>query len=120
MCLAQGQGKLPALLIARLKSLHLIGPVIHEGIIQRGSLSKTQIGSFDYQKTTGASQQMSYQKSFPFVPRMKLHVALAPAQNYPQSQGRGAETTITARLEAALSLKMGTTSLCHVDLPFVS
>lgn len=55
MCLARGQGKLPALLIARLKSLHLIGPVIHEGIIQRGSLSKTQIGSFDYQKTTGAS-----------------------------------------------------------------
>lgn len=75
MCLARGQGKLPALLIARLKSLHLIGPVIHEGIIQRGSLSKTQIGSFDYQKTTGASEQMSYQKSFPFVPGMKLHVA---------------------------------------------
>lgn len=55
MCLAQGQGKLPALLIARLKSLLLIGPVIHKGIIQRGSLSKTQIGSFDYQKTSGTS-----------------------------------------------------------------
>lgn len=55
MCLALGQGKLPALLIARLKSLHLIGPVIHEGIIQRGSSSKTQIGSFDYTKTTGAA-----------------------------------------------------------------
>lgn len=50
MCLARGQGKLPALLIARLKSLLLIGPVIHEGIIQGASLSKTQIGSFDYQK----------------------------------------------------------------------
>lgn len=50
MCLAAGQERLPALLIARLKSLHLIGPVIHEGIIQRASLSKTQIGPFEYRK----------------------------------------------------------------------
>lgn len=85
MCLAHGQGKLPALLIARLKSLLLIGPVIHEGIIQGASLSKTQIGSFDYQITTGASQQMSYQKKLqraPFLfPWMKLHDALASSES---------------------------------------
>lgn len=50
MRLARGQQKLPGLLIARLKSLYLIGPVIHKEIIQRGCLSKTQIGSSDYQK----------------------------------------------------------------------
>lgn len=46
-----------AALIARLKSLCLIGPVIHEGIIRRGVLSKTQICSVS--QTTGGLQQKS-------------------------------------------------------------
>lgn len=53
MRLARGQRELPGLLIARLKSLYLIGPVIHKEMIQRGRLSETQIGSFDYQKQQG-------------------------------------------------------------------
>lgn len=53
MRLARGQRELPGLLIARLKSLYLIGPVIHKEMIQRGCLSETQIGSFDYQKQQG-------------------------------------------------------------------
>lgn len=40
MRLARGQPKLPGLLIARLKSLYLIGPEIQKEIIPRGCLSK--------------------------------------------------------------------------------
>lgn len=40
MRLARGQRKLPGLLIARLKSLYLIGPEIQKEIIPRGCLSK--------------------------------------------------------------------------------
>lgn len=113
MCLARGQGKLPALLIARLKSLHLIGPVIHEGIIQRGSLSKTQIGSFDYQKNNGGRVTNELSESSSFVPEMKFYVALAP-QNYHCHQEVNLKL-IAVGFEATLSLKMRETSLCHVD-----
>lgn len=117
MCLAQGQGKLPALLIARLKSLHLIGPVIHEGIIQRGSLSKPQIGSFDYQKTTGASLQMSYQKApkGPFFLCRRWNYGSFGPSEWSELWWSEGETTITMRLEATLPLKMRKTTLCHVD-----
>lgn len=40
MRLARGQPKLPGLLIARLKSLYLIGPEIQKEILPRGRLSK--------------------------------------------------------------------------------
>lgn len=113
MCLAQGQGKLPALLIARLKSLHLIGPVIHEGIIQRGSLSKTQIGSFDYKKNNGGRVTNELSESSSFVPEMKFDVALT-LQNYHCHQEVNSKL-IAMRFEATLSLKMRKTSLCHVD-----
>lgn len=86
MCLARGQGKLPALLIARLKSLLLIGPVIHEGIIQGASLSKTQIGSFDYQKNNRGLATNELSEKAPkgpllLFPRMKLHDALASSES---------------------------------------
>lgn len=113
MFLAQGQGKLPALLIARLKSLHLIGPVIHEGIIQRGSLSKTQIGSFDYKKNNGGRVTNELSESSSFVPEMKFDVALT-LQNYHCHQEVNSKL-IAMRFEATLSLKMRKTSLCHVD-----
>lgn len=48
MRLARGQPGLPASLIARLKSLYLIGPEIQKGMITRGCLS----GKKQQQKTT--------------------------------------------------------------------
>lgn len=55
MRLARGQPALPALLIARLKSLYLIAPVIQKGIIPRGCLSKKPNWFFGLSKTTERS-----------------------------------------------------------------
>ena len=123
MCLAQGQGKLPALLIAKLKSLHLIGPVIHEGIIQRGSQSKTQIGSFYYQKNNEGfvTNELSESLQTAFcVPETKLFVAWAP-QNHCH-KAVNIKQAITTTFKDTLSLNMRNTSLfffvcvsfCHV------
>lgn len=75
MRLAQGQRELPGLLIARLKSLYLIGPVIHKEIIQRDCLSETEIGSFDYQKQQGHRNKGAIRRPrrAPFLTQITLY-----------------------------------------------
>lgn len=112
MCLARGQGKLPALLIARLKSLHLIGPVIHEGIIQRGSLSKTQIDSFWLsKKQQGPRNKWALRKTAkqPLVLCLELYAA---PQNYHRHREVNLKLWLLPKFEATSSFKTWKTSLC--------